>query len=440
MIPDIDRSIADDSHVEALLAFDEALVAGADPSAFDGPSSPLHAVHECQRLLEAVWPRSVPTSPDLPRRFGRFSIVREVGRGGFGVVFLAVDPDLRRQVALKVPRPEVMVAASIRRRFLREAEAASRLDHPHIVPVYEVGEEGPICYIASAYCEGPTLAEWRRGRTTPVPWIEAARLVAVLAAAVAHAHERGILHRDLKPGNILLQPREASDPANEADCEDLASYVPRICDFGLAKLLDEVSQETCSGLAIGSPPYMAPEQAAGRTREQGPATDVYALGVILYELLTGRPPLRGETDLETLRLISDQDPPSPRALRPGLPRDLETICLKCLEKRPDRRYAGASELAEDLGGSSTDARSEPGRCTALGARRQVGEATARPCGAGGRGRDGRARRPRRPRVGPGARAAVSRALARPLERSRRSEAEARDQRRPGRPASDGRTS
>jgi WD40 repeat protein len=126
-------------------------------------------------------------------------------------------------------------------------------------------------------------------------------------------------------------------------------FVPRICDFGLAKLLDEVSQETSSGLAIGSPPYMAPEQAAGRNREQGPATDVYALGVILYELLTGRPPLRGETDLETLRLVSEQDPPPPRALRAGLPRDLETICLKCLEKRPDRRYAGASGLAEDLG-------------------------------------------------------------------------------------------
>ena len=242
-----------------------------------------------------------------------------------------------------------MAAASIRRRFLREAEAASRLDHPHIVPVYEVGEEGPICYIASAYCEGPTLAEWRRGRTTPVPWSEAARLVAVLATAVAHAHQRGsstaTSSRAISCSSLVSEPPlEARQTAS-----DLASYVPRICDFGLAKLLDEVSQETCSGLAIGSPPYMAPEQAAGRIREQGPATDVYALGVILYELLTGRPPIRGETDLETLRLVADQDPPSPRALRPGLPRDLETICLKCLEKRPERRYAGAVELAADLG-------------------------------------------------------------------------------------------
>ena len=389
MIRETDPSIADDSQVEALLAFDDALAAGADPSTSDWPASPLDAVHECQRLLEAVWPRSIPAAIDLPERFGRFSIVREVGRGGFGVVFLAVDPDLRRQVALKVPRPEVMAAASIRRRFLREAEAASRLDHPHIVPVYEVGEEGPICYIASAYCEGPTLADWLRRRTRPVPWTEAARLVAVLAAAVAprppaeHPPPRPQAGQHPAPASRGTPPRVAM-----AAVRALEGFVPRICDFGLAKLLDEVSQETCSGLAIGSPPYMAPEQAAGRTREQGPATDVYALGVILYELLTGRPPLRGETDLETLRLVSDQDPPPPRALRPGLPRNLETICLKCLEKRPDRRYAGASELAEDLGrfldGRPIRARPVDG----LGARLEVGAAPAGPRGAGRGGRDG----------------------------------------------------
>ena len=308
----------------------------------------MRAVHECQRLLEAVWPRHIPEPSDSPARFGRFSIVRELGRGGFGVVFLADDPALRRRIALKVPRAEVLAIESIRRRFLREAEAASRLDHPNIVPVYEMGEEGPVVYIASAYCQGPTLADWLRRRTTPVPWGEAARLMAVLAGAVAHAHGRGILHRDLKPSNILLPRGEDTASAHGGVGRGL-DFVPRICDFGLAKLLDEVSQETSSGLAIGSPPYMAPEQAAGRTREQGPATDVYALGAILYELLTGRPPLRGETDLETLRLVSDQDPPSLRALRPGLPRDLETICLKCLEKRTDRRYAGAADLAEDLG-------------------------------------------------------------------------------------------
>ncbi len=270
-----------------------------------------------------------------------------MGRGGFGVVFLAEDSVLGRQVALKVPRPEVLVTPEVGRRFLREAEAASRLDHPHIVPVYEVGEEGLICYIASAYCEGLTLAQWLRLQTPSVPIRLACRLAAVLASAVAHAHQRGVLHRDLKPGNILLQNRNGDKPADGGLCHDLP-FLPRICDFGLAKLLDQVSQETRSGMPIGSPEYMAPEQAAGRLREHGPATDVYALGVILFELLTGRPPHRGENDLETLRLVADQEPPSARGLRPGLPRDLETIVRKCLEKRSARRYPEASELAADL--------------------------------------------------------------------------------------------
>ncbi len=347
MIPVHDRPAIDDSELEALLAFDRALALGDDPAGSASFASPLQPVHECQRLLEAVWPRGVAQSFKLPKQFGRFSIVRELGRGGFGVVFLAEDSVLRRQVALKVPRPEVLVTPEVRRRFLREAEAASRLDHPHIVPVHEVGEEGPICFIASAYCEGPTLAAWLRLQTTSVQIRVACRLAAVLAAAVAHAHERGILHRDLKPGNILLQQPRGDSSATERISDELG-FIPRICDFGLAKLLDQVSQETRSGMPIGSPAYMAPEQAAGRVREHGPATDVYALGVILYELLTGTPPHRGETDLETLRLVSDQDPLSPRALRPGLPRDLETIVLKCLEKRPAARYSSALELTADL--------------------------------------------------------------------------------------------
>jgi serine/threonine protein kinase len=345
MIRPNELAATEEPEVEALLAFDRALAAGNDlPSSSNGGSASfLGPVHECQRLLEAVWPRSDSTSFEFPREFGRFSIVRELGRGGFGVVFLAEDRVLGRQVALKMPRPEVLVTPEVRRRFLREAEAASRFDHPHIVPVFEVGEEGPICYIASAYCEGLTLAQWLREQTAPVSIRLASRLVAIVAAAVAHAHERGILHRDLKPGNILLQQRGGDTSATE----DLG-FVPRICDFGLAKLLDQVSQETRSGMPIGSPAYMAPEQATGRLREHGPATDVYVLGVILYELLTGRPPHRGETDLETIRLVSVRGPPSPRALRPGLARDLDTIVLKCLEKLPDRRYTRASELVEDL--------------------------------------------------------------------------------------------
>jgi WD40 repeat protein/serine/threonine protein kinase len=347
MTPTTDAPAAEDSRLEALLSLDRALASGEPPTTDEDRASSLDAVHECQRLLEALWPRSIPSGGSLPSRFGRFTILRELGRGGFGVVFLAEDSVLGRQVALKVPRPEFLVVPDFRRRFFREAEAASRLDHPHIVPVYEVGEEGAVCFIAAAYCDGPTLAEWLHRQSTPVPFLVAARLVAVLAAAVAHAHQRGILHRDLKPGNILLQHAEAAAAGSDGVCQVLG-YLPRICDFGLAKLLDQVSQETHTGVAIGSPSYMAPEQAAGRLREHGPATDVYALGVILYEVMTGRPPLRGESDLETLRLVSDQDPSPPRAVRPGLPRDLETICLKCLEKRPDRRYPGAWELAQDL--------------------------------------------------------------------------------------------
>ena len=178
----------EEPELDALLDFDRALAAGIKPPANAGESSFLGPVHECQRLLEALWPRTSPSpSFELPLEFGRFSIVRELGRGGFGIVFLAEDTMLGRLVALKVPRPEVLVTPEFRRRFLREAEAASRLDHPHIAPVYEVGEEGPVCYIASAYCEGLTLAQWLKAQTKPVPVRAASRLVAVLAAAVAHA-------------------------------------------------------------------------------------------------------------------------------------------------------------------------------------------------------------------------------------------------------------
>ncbi len=316
MTPEHEYEHRDQSRVEAMLAFDRVLVSGGVAPGTGDENASLEAIYNCQRLLEEVWPRSIPSPAERPRQFGRYIILRELGRGAFGVVFLASDSVLGREVALKVPRPLALVTPEVRRRFVREAEAASRLDHPHIVPVYDVGEEGPICYIASAYCEGPNLADWLRGRSAPIPFLEAARLVAILSAAVGHAHERGILHRDLKPSNILLRPPDPAWAGTDAVSSGLG-FVPRICDFGLAKLLDQDSHETCSGVPIGSPSYMAPEQAAGRLRDHGPATDVYALGAILYELLTGRPPLVGETDLETLRLVSDQHPTAPRSLSEG---------------------------------------------------------------------------------------------------------------------------
>jgi eukaryotic-like serine/threonine-protein kinase len=294
-----------------------------------------------------------PTSGPSPKSFGRFLLQQELGRGSFGVVYQAYDPQLRRELALKVPRAEISITAELRTRFEHEAMAAAGLDHPHIVPVFEAGVEGSVCFIASAYCAGCTLAAWLRRRTRAVPYRLAAGLVRPLAEAIEHAHRRGVLHRDLKPSNILLEEptSESSDAPSDRDDSDL---VLRITDFGLAKLLDAgpgtaaAPNPTLSGVILGTPNYMAPEQADGRSRAVGPAADIYSLGAILYEILTGRPPLQADSALETLVLVRTQDPIPPSRLRPGLPRDLETIVLKCLEKDPRRRYESAGELADEL--------------------------------------------------------------------------------------------
>lgn len=299
-------------------------------------------------------------------RFRRFTILRELGRGGFGIVFLAVDPNLGRKVALKLPRAETLITPEAKGRFLREARALAEFDHPNLLPVYEAGSIGPIGYIASAYCEGPTLSAWLKEHPGPVDDREAAAHVRALAEGIDHVHAHRVLHRDLKPSNILLQPNaalpaavekpsggqssSASHPSSHRTRKErtLSLFTPRITDFGLAKILDDVNDATASGLAMGTPAYMSPEQAAGRVREVGPGADVYALGVILYELLTSRKPFVGETNQETMRLVLSVEPVSPRRLRPKLPRDLETIVLKCMEKSPGRRYASARALAEDL--------------------------------------------------------------------------------------------
>ncbi len=297
MHPDVHHDRPDDGQIEALLAYDKALAAGCVVSSSSEFDPQLRAVHDCQILLERVWPRSTPLTQNFPGSFGRFRLERELGRGGFGVVYLATDTKLKRGVALKMPRPGVVLTPEFHRRFLREGEAASRLDHPHIVPIFEVGEQDGVCYIASAYCDGITIAEWLSWRSAPVPPRVAAALLVKLARAVGHAHERGILHRDLKPKNVMLQGSQGTT----ADLDGM-ELDPRICDFGLAKILDEDADDTCTGVPIGSPAYMAPEQASGRHRDVSPATDVYALGVILYQILVGRTPFQGETVLETLRL------------------------------------------------------------------------------------------------------------------------------------------
>ncbi|MGP0067977.1 MAG: protein kinase domain-containing protein [Isosphaeraceae bacterium] len=277
-----------------------------------------------------------------PPLLGRFEVLDHLGSGGFGFVVRARDRLLGRIVALKLPLPHRVVSPDDVHRFLKEARAAARLDHPHIVRIYEVGELGSLGYfIASELCDGPSLRDWLKAQNEPVPPRLATRWIAALADAVNHAHERGILHRDIKPDNVILDGEVGGGPS-------LDGVIPRLTDFGLAKLVEETGDATRSDARLGTPNYMAPEQAAGRRSDVGPATDVYALGATLYEILAGRPPFRGETDAETLRLVLESDPVPLRTLRPGLPRDLETICLKCLRKEPARRYTSAEALRDDL--------------------------------------------------------------------------------------------
>src|SRR5262245_36912431 len=245
-----------------------------------------------------------------------------------GIVYQARHPALGRLVALKILPPGA--SAGDLTRFQTEARAVARLSHPNIVAIYDVGTRQGFPFLALEYQGGGTLRE-RLG--APWPAARAAALMQVLAGAVQYAHEHGVVHRDLKPGNILFT----------------ADGTPKIADFGLAHLLDESLGQTVTGQLLGTPGYMSPEQASGNSRAVGPAVDVWALGVILYELLTGRTPFRAGVVLDTLQKVRSQPPVPPHRLQPGLPRDVETICLKCLEKDPQRRYASAQELADDLG-------------------------------------------------------------------------------------------
>lgn len=355
----------EDRLAELLADYDELIATGRLPvdsdrlDALDGAErGRIEELQECLRLLEKTWPRSANAdSKDTPwwgplkrsafrmgaapRRIGRFYIRSELGRGGFGVVYRALDPNLNRDVALKVPRPDVWMSAPLLARFLREGRAAGRLSHPNIVAVHESGEVDGTCYIASEYCPGPTLGAWLKRQTDPVPPKTAAKIMERLAWALEHAHARGIYHRDLKPSNIVLEPME------DSPLGDGLPFRPKLTDFGLAKIHESSGRDSTSGIVLGSARYMAPEQASSNG-DVGPATDVYSLGVILYELLAGSVPILGETDIDTLRRAVAQEPVDLRRLRPSVPRDLETICMKCLEKDPSRRYPRAGSLARDL--------------------------------------------------------------------------------------------
>jgi serine/threonine protein kinase/WD40 repeat protein len=301
--------------------------------------------------------RAIPPAPSLPVVPG-YELLEELGRGGMGVVYRARQTSLQRSVALKMLLTSALQTEGALARFRTEEEALAQLQHPHIVQIYEIGEHEGRPFFALEYVAGPSLARYLDGR--PQGSRPAAGLVEVLARAVDFAHQRGIIHRDLKPANVLLQrsDEKAAGRPGPADPRLLSSdFIPKITDFGLAKFVcnGEPTGEgrrdlTETGTILGTPSYMAPEQAGGarKGRRVGRAADVYALGAILYELLTGRPPFQGETALDTLRQVTYLDPVSPRRLQPGVHRDLETICLKCLEKEPKNRYSGAGDLADDL--------------------------------------------------------------------------------------------
>jgi serine/threonine protein kinase/cytochrome c-type biogenesis protein CcmH/NrfG len=271
-----------------------------------------------------------PAPTSMLTEFGDYELLEQIGRGGQGVVFRARQKSLNRTVALKVINLGQWASKAHVKRFRREAEAAASLDHPGIVPIHEVGERDGSCYFSMKFIEGGQLDEVVR--RAPMSIRRAAELITKVARTVHYAHEHGILHRDIKPGNILLD----------------AKGEPHLTDFGLARLVETESSVTQTLDVLGTPSYMAPEQAVGNNAAVTSATDVYGLGAVLYQLLTGQPPFAGGTTYETIKLLEDTEPRPPRLLNPKIDRDLSTICLKCLEKDPKRRYSSALALAQDL--------------------------------------------------------------------------------------------
>ncbi len=299
---------------------------------------------------QATKPHVVKADAKAPPTLPHYSLLNILGQGGMGIVYKAFDQRLKRHVAVKMVRGAL--GADDRKRFQREAEAVAKLDHPNIVHIYEVGEHDQQPFFALEYVDSGSLSKLIAGK--PQAWAFCAQMIETLGRAIHHAHGHGIIHRDLKPANILLhQLREEKSQGTSMSQSlflvriDQKAYVPKIADFGLAKLLREDQAQSQSHAIVGTPSYMAPEQVT--TSSVGPATDVYALGAVLYEMIVGRPPFLGQTMIDTLEQVKNDAPVPPTRLQPKCPRDLETICLKCLAKTPEKRYASGEELAEDLG-------------------------------------------------------------------------------------------
>ena len=281
------------------------------------------------------------------RPSNRYELISRVGQGGFGVVYLAYDQQLKRNVALKMPRPDVLLTKSMAQRFLREARNVAKLDHPNIVPVLATDETSQMPAIVYPFCSGPTLALWLHSRSTPTDFRLAANIVMLLAEAVQHAHARGILHRDLKLANILLEPTTECDH-HQCISDGLANWIPRVTDFGISKSTQGDEDATVTGSVMGTLEYMAPEQIRGLTNDIGSHSDVYSLGVILFELLVRKRPYSGDSGADLILRMQSSGPPLIRTIRPEVPRDLEAIVSKCLSVSLEQRYATAANLAEDL--------------------------------------------------------------------------------------------
>ncbi len=318
--------------------------------------SAIRALRQVEAARAAAQPAGPETDPVIlstPKQFGEYDIVAEVGRGGMGVVYKALHRGLDRLAALKMVLAGEFASPAQELRFRLEAELAARVQHPNIVQVYEVGSYHGRPFLALEWVEGGSLADRLDGK--PWPPGDAAALLETLARAIHVAHCKGVVHRDLKPANILLQ-QNAGEGNNDRSVSSRSGFtadpayclLPKITDFGLARPTEGGLTLTQSGLLVGTPGYMAPEQADSTRALVGPAADIYALGVVLYQLLTGQLPFQGDSTLAVLRALTSDEPVRPRRLQPRLPRDLEAITLHCLEKEPTRRYPSALALAEDL--------------------------------------------------------------------------------------------